>query len=177
MEFYIPTETGEFLAFCAAIATVVFGLSAALAWGAGDFGGGLASRRSPVYGVVLVAQLVGMVIAAALGLALGQSWPAGRDLGVVVVAGILGNNQTNKGNVEAQTAEAMARIERTMKAAGFSFADLADAVVYITDVSYFQAMNNAYRAAIGKDFPARATVKTGLVGPEGLVEIMFVAAK
>ncbi len=93
------------------------------------------------------------------------------------VAGILGNNQTNKGNVEAQTAEAMARIERTMKAAGFSFADLADAVVYITDVSYFQAMNNAYRAAIGKDFPARATGRTGLVGSEGLVEIMFVASK
>jgi enamine deaminase RidA (YjgF/YER057c/UK114 family) len=93
------------------------------------------------------------------------------------VAGILGNNATNKGDVEAQTREAMARIERTMKAAGFSFADLADAVVYITDVSYFQAMNNAYRAAIGKDFPARATVKTGLVGQEGLVEIMFVAAK
>jgi enamine deaminase RidA (YjgF/YER057c/UK114 family) len=38
-------------------------------------------------------------------------------------------------------------------------------------------MNNAYRPAIGKDFPARATVKTGLVGSEGLVEIMFVAAK
>lgn len=93
------------------------------------------------------------------------------------VAGILGNNATNKGNVEAQTAEAMTRIERTMKAAGFSLADLADAVVYITDVSYFQAMNTAYRAAIGKDFPARATVKTGLVGQEGLVEIMFVAAK
>ena len=93
------------------------------------------------------------------------------------VAGILGNNATNKGNAEAQTAEAMTRIERTMKAAGFSFADLADAVVYITDVSYFQAMNNAYRAAIGKDFPARATVKTGLVGQEGLVEIMFVASK
>lgn len=93
------------------------------------------------------------------------------------VAGILGNNATNKGNVEAQTAEAMARIERTMKAAGFSFADLAEAVVYITDPSYFQAMNTAYRAAIGKDFPARATVKTGLVGSEGLVEIMFVAAK
>jgi 2-iminobutanoate/2-iminopropanoate deaminase len=93
------------------------------------------------------------------------------------VAGILGNNADNKGNVEAQTAEAMSRIERTMKAAGFSFADLADAVVYITDVSFFQGMNNAYRPAIGKDFPARATVKTGLVGSEGLVEIMFVAAK
>lgn len=93
------------------------------------------------------------------------------------VAGILGNNATNKGNVEAQTAEALARIERTLKAAGFTLADLVDAAVYITDVSYFQAMNTAYRAAIGKDFPARATVKTGLVGQEGLVEIMFVASK
>jgi 2-iminobutanoate/2-iminopropanoate deaminase len=93
------------------------------------------------------------------------------------VSGILGNNADNKGNVEAQTKEAMTRIERTLKAGGFSFADLADAVVYITDVSFFQGMNNAYRPAIGKDFPARATVKTGLVGSEGLVEIMFVAAK
>ena len=64
-----------------------------------------------------------------------------------------------------------------MTAGGFSFADLVDAVVYITDVSFFQGMNNAYRPAIAKDFPARATVKTGLVGAEGLVEIMFVASK
>jgi hypothetical protein len=26
MEFYVPTETGEFLAFCAAVATALFGL-------------------------------------------------------------------------------------------------------------------------------------------------------
>ena len=94
------------------------------------------------------------------------------------VAGMLGNNATNKGNVEAQTTETLARIERTLKAAGFSFADLVDAQVYISDASYFQAMNTAYRAAIGRDFPARATLKTGLVGSEGLVvEIMFVASK
>ena len=93
------------------------------------------------------------------------------------LSGLLGNNADNKGNVEAQTVETMARIDRTLKAAGFSFADLVDAAVYITDVSFFQGMNNGYRPAIGKDFPARATVKTGLVGSEGLVEIMFVAAK
>jgi 2-iminobutanoate/2-iminopropanoate deaminase len=93
------------------------------------------------------------------------------------VSGILGNNADNKGNTEAQTKEAMTRIERTMKAAGFGFGDLVDAVVYITNVGNFQAMNNAYRPAIEKDFPARATVVTGLVGQEGLVEIMFVASK
>jgi 2-iminobutanoate/2-iminopropanoate deaminase len=93
------------------------------------------------------------------------------------VSGILGNNATNKGDAEAQTKETMARIERTLKAAGFEWTDLVDAVVYITNVANFQAMNNGYRPAIGKDFPARATVVTGLVGSEGLVEIMFVASK
>jgi enamine deaminase RidA (YjgF/YER057c/UK114 family) len=93
------------------------------------------------------------------------------------VSGILGNNADNKGNAEAQTKEAMTRIERTLKAAGFEWTDLVDGVVYITDINNFQAMNNAYRPAIGKDFPARATVRTGLVGAEGLVEIMFVASK
>jgi 2-iminobutanoate/2-iminopropanoate deaminase len=93
------------------------------------------------------------------------------------LSGLLGNNADNKGNIEAQTKEAMTRIERTLKAAGFEWPDLVDAVVYITDVANFQAMNNGYRPAITKDFPARATVKTGLVGAEGLVEIMFVASK
>lgn len=93
------------------------------------------------------------------------------------LSGLLGNNNDNKGNVEAQTKEAMARIERTLKAAGFEWTDLVDAAVYITDVANFQNMNNGYRPAIGKDFPARATIKTGLVGNDGLVEIMFVASK
>ncbi len=93
------------------------------------------------------------------------------------VSGILGNNADNKGNVEAQTKESLTRIERTMKAAGFDFNDLVDGVVYITDLNNFTAMNNAYRPALVKDFPSRATVKTGLVGADGLVEIMFVASK
>ncbi len=93
------------------------------------------------------------------------------------LSGLLGNNADNKGNVEAQTKEAMTRVERTLKAAGFEWTDLVDAVVYITDVANFQAMNNGYRPAIMKDFPARATVRTGLVGADGLVEIMFVASK
>ena len=93
------------------------------------------------------------------------------------ISGILGNNADNKGNAEAQTKEALTRIERTLKAAGFAWTDLVDGVVYITDIANFQAMNNAYRPVLVKDFPARATVRTGLVGAEGLVEIMFVASK
>jgi reactive intermediate/imine deaminase len=93
------------------------------------------------------------------------------------VSGILGNTKENLGNAEAQTRELMARIERTLKAAGFGWGDVVDGIVYITDLKYYDPMNAAYRAAISKDFPARATVKTGLVGADGLVEIMFVASK
>jgi drug/metabolite transporter (DMT)-like permease len=68
----------------------VLGLAAAVAWGAGDFGGGLASRRSPVYGVVLVSQVTGVILSGGLALALGESLPAGRDLTICLVAGVLG---------------------------------------------------------------------------------------
>ncbi len=66
---------------------------------------------------------------------------------------------------------------RTLNAAGFGWGDLVDGIVYITDLNNFPAMNTGYRSVISKDFPARATVKTGLVGADGLVEIMFVASK
>ena len=93
------------------------------------------------------------------------------------VSGILGNNPTNKGNAEAQTVELLARVERTLKAAGFDWSHVVDGIVYITEVKNFDAMNRGYRTVFSKDFPARATVRTGLVAADGLVEIMFVAAK
>ncbi|MGD9904989.1 MAG: RidA family protein [Vicinamibacterales bacterium] len=92
------------------------------------------------------------------------------------VSGILGNTAATKGDMEGQTKEALARIGRTMQAAGFGWGDLADAIVYITDTAQFDAMNRGYRTMV-KELPARATVKTGLVNADGLVEIMFVAAK
>lgn len=93
------------------------------------------------------------------------------------VSGILGNNATNKGDTEAQTVELLVRVGRTLKAAGFNWSNVVDGIVYITDVKNFDAMNRGYRSVFSKDFPARATVRTGLVAADGLVEIMFVAVK
>jgi len=93
------------------------------------------------------------------------------------VAGLLGNTETNKGDVRAQTKELLVRTERTLKAAGYDWSHVVDGVVYLTDMSKFQDMNAAYREIFSKDFPARATVGTGLMGADGLVEIMFTAVK
>jgi len=93
------------------------------------------------------------------------------------VSGMLGNTAATAGNAEAQTTEALARIGRTMAAAGFGWGDVADGIVYLTDLTSYGGMNKAYQAVLGKNLPARATVRTGLVSPTGLVEIMFVASK
>lgn len=93
------------------------------------------------------------------------------------LSGMLGNTADNKGDTTAQTRETLARVGRTLKAAGFDWGHVVDGVVYITDVPNFAAMNAGYRTIFTKDFPARATVRTGLVAPDGLVEIMFTAVK
>jgi enamine deaminase RidA (YjgF/YER057c/UK114 family) len=93
------------------------------------------------------------------------------------LSGLLGNTADNKGDITAQTREVLARAARTLKAAGFDWSHVVDGVVYITDVPNFAGMNTGYRTIFTKDFPARATVETGLVAPDGLVEIMFTAVK
>ena len=54
---------------------------------------------------------------------------------------------------------------------------VVDSLVYLTDLSQFAAMNAEYRAFFEKDFPARATVGTGLVASGAVVEIMMTAVR
>jgi 2-iminobutanoate/2-iminopropanoate deaminase len=93
------------------------------------------------------------------------------------IAGMTGNTAANKGDVKSQTSEVLARVGRTLKAAGFDWANIVDGVVYLPDMTKFQEMNAGYREVFTKDFPARATVGTGLMGADAAVEIMFTAVK
>lgn len=69
---------------------VVFGLFSAVAWGAGDFGGGLVGRRINVLTLVLGTQLVGMATALALAVVRGEPFPAAPDLFWAGISGVLG---------------------------------------------------------------------------------------
>jgi drug/metabolite transporter (DMT)-like permease len=44
------------------LSTIFFGLASAISWGAGDFSGGLASKRTSAYSVVALSQFVSMVL-------------------------------------------------------------------------------------------------------------------
>jgi len=74
-------------------ATVIFGLTASLCWGSGDFSGGLASRRAYTGSVVLTDYAVGLVLLVTLALIGKEPFPDPADLlwgGLAGVAGVLG---------------------------------------------------------------------------------------
>ncbi len=71
-------------------AAIAFGLLSGVCWGSGDFAGGVATRRSGVYGVVIATQVIGLIVYA--GLALIQSTPISvmGDLMWGVLSGVSG---------------------------------------------------------------------------------------
>ena len=72
------------------LAPVALGLVSALSWGAGDFSGGWAAKRTPVYGVVIISQAVGGVLLIVLAALLGEPIPPSIDFIWGAVAGVGG---------------------------------------------------------------------------------------
>lgn len=72
---------------------ITFGLGSAIAWGAGDFSAGFASRKSGVVSVVLFSQLIGAGFLVLLAVVFSASLPPLRDMmfgGLAGVFGVLG---------------------------------------------------------------------------------------
>jgi drug/metabolite transporter (DMT)-like permease len=73
-----------------AFLAILFALSAAAAWGAGDFTGGLASRRTGPFHTVFIAYSVGLLALVIVALARRESLPPAADLLWGAVAGLSG---------------------------------------------------------------------------------------
>jgi drug/metabolite transporter (DMT)-like permease len=72
---------------------ITYGLGSAIAWGAGDFSAGFASRKSGVISVVLFSQLIGAGFLVLLAVVLSASLPSLQDMmfgGLAGVFGVLG---------------------------------------------------------------------------------------
>ncbi|HYI21886.1 MAG TPA: EamA family transporter [Candidatus Limnocylindrales bacterium] len=68
----------------------MFGLLSAISWGAGDFAGGLLSRRSSVFLAILISQGVGLLGAAALVAISGEAQPSSQSIPWALAAGVSG---------------------------------------------------------------------------------------
>ncbi len=72
------------------LGSVTLGLASAASWGAGDFSGGLASRRAPAAGVVVASQAVGIALLVVLAVAMQEAAPSIGQLGWAALAGANG---------------------------------------------------------------------------------------
>ena len=71
--------------------SIIYGLSAALSWGAGDFTGGLAARKVGAYRSVFFSEVIGViVIIIGVGI-VGETFPDQRSWLFAVIAGMLGS--------------------------------------------------------------------------------------
>ncbi len=80
-----------------------------------------------------------------------------------------------RGTIARQTELVIANIERILKAAGASLADVVSSRVYLSELNAatFAEMNEVYARAFGQALPARATLGAQLLGFD--VEIECVA--
>jgi drug/metabolite transporter (DMT)-like permease len=72
---------------------VFFGLVSAVTWGAGDFSGGMAVKRTNPYGVVIAAHSISLILLLALGIITGEPVPPLHDWlwgGAAGIAGCIG---------------------------------------------------------------------------------------
>lgn len=70
--------------------SILYGLVSAMVWGAGDFTGGLASRKTGAFRVVLFAEIVGMLVLTPVAFAVGDVIPDNLAWTQSVLAGGLG---------------------------------------------------------------------------------------
>ena len=70
--------------------SILFGLSSALSWGAGDFTGGIASRKTGAYRTVFYGEVIGIFVLFFVIAVFGETIPDGRTWMFAILAGVLG---------------------------------------------------------------------------------------
>jgi len=80
-----------------------------------------------------------------------------------------------KGDIRAQTKQALENIKALVEIAGGTMLDVTSTTVYLTDLANSLGMNEVYRTYFPVDPPARATVRVDLGHPDFLIEIQATA--
>ena len=79
-------------------------------------------------------------------------------------------------DVVAQTKRVMDNLGAILSAEGLGFEDVVKTTIYLTDLSDFARVNEAYAAYFQSDPPARATVQVAALPKGAKIEIEAIAA-
>ena len=99
----------------------------------------------------------------------------------IYVSGSLGtlpdSMELAPGGIGPETAQTLENIKKILNGCGASMADVVKVNVYVTDMSNFDAMNQAYLDAFGDSPPARITIGGVELALGATVEIDCIAHK
>lgn len=85
--------------------------------------------------------------------------------------------RNREGDIGAQTADVLARLEATLAEMGSDKSKLLSVTIYLTDMAEFGGMNAIWDKWVdGPNAPARTTVEARLAAPELRIEITAIAA-
>ncbi len=77
--------------------------------------------------------------------------------------------------IEAQTTQVLANIERILSQSCASLEDVVQAQVFITDMDWYGRLNETYAGIMGEARPTRAVVEVSRLPRDAIVEIMVTA--
>lgn len=80
-----------------------------------------------------------------------------------------------EGDFAAQANRVFENLKAVLAAGGATFANVAKATVYLTDLANFTTLNEIYASYFGATKPARTTVGVAQLPKGGLVEIDLIA--
>ena len=78
--------------------------------------------------------------------------------------------------IDIQTHRVMTNLEAVLSEAGFSFDDVVQTQVFLSDLNHYKPMNEIYAEYFSNKPPARAVVQA-VLPRDALIEIMMVAQK
>lgn len=99
---------------------------------------------------------------------------------VLFIGGAVALNErgeiVGKGDITAQTRQALENMKAIVEAAGGTLRDVTRTTVYLTDLANYNGMNEVYRTYFPVEPPARATLRVDLANPDFLIEIEATAS-
>ncbi len=79
------------------------------------------------------------------------------------------------GGITAQAEQCMKNVGAILEAAGVSYDDVVKTTVYLTNISFFGAVNEVYAKYFQKTLPARSCVEIGQLPKGAYVEVEVIA--
>jgi reactive intermediate/imine deaminase len=107
----------------------------------------------------------------------GVKVPAGQ---LIFVSGQVARNAAGetvgKGEIRAQTRQALENVKAVLEAAGATLDDIVKVTVFVTDVSHVAAIHEVRAEYFRRDYPASTLVEVkSLVSPDLMIEIDAIA--